>query len=205
MSSADHTRPPTRSRASRTTTSWPACTIRYAAISPANPAPTTTTRIPLPPASARTDPRARRAGGFRFRKMSGRQRCRPRCAARRSGRRRPGPGASPGPRDVVQVMDRVVNEVAGERLDREMGAVAAAAGALPLNGGHVPETDRDSLGGFGQFTGHHDGILLAVTVSDRGGVLIPVGVQGIVLGQHQLQPLVIQPQDVADMAAVLQG
>ena len=61
------------------------------------------------------------------------------------------------------------------------------------------------LGGFGQFSGHHDGILLAVTVSHRGGVLIPVGVQGAVLGQHQLQPLVIQPQDIADMAAVLQG
>jgi hypothetical protein len=36
-------RPPTRSRASRTTTEWPAATSARAAASPENPAPTTTT------------------------------------------------------------------------------------------------------------------------------------------------------------------
>src|SRR4051812_29567865 len=40
----DHTRPPTRSRASRTTTSWPPRTSPVAAASPAGPAPTTATR-----------------------------------------------------------------------------------------------------------------------------------------------------------------
>src|SRR4051794_41778033 len=36
-------RPPTRSRASRTTTEWPAATSARAAARPENPAPTTTT------------------------------------------------------------------------------------------------------------------------------------------------------------------
>src|SRR5256885_461417 len=44
MSSCDHTRPPTRSRASSTTTSQPRWVSCHAAISPAKPAPTTTTR-----------------------------------------------------------------------------------------------------------------------------------------------------------------
>src|SRR5437763_1744104 len=43
-SSRDHTRPPTRSRASSTTTSAPARANASAAASPANPAPTTATR-----------------------------------------------------------------------------------------------------------------------------------------------------------------
>ena len=38
-----HTRPPTRSRASRTTTDRPAWDSRRAAVSPARPAPTTQT------------------------------------------------------------------------------------------------------------------------------------------------------------------
>ncbi len=40
----DHTRPPTRSRASTTSTSAPARASASAAASPANPAPTTITR-----------------------------------------------------------------------------------------------------------------------------------------------------------------
>src|SRR5258705_13411136 len=38
-----HTRPPTRSRASSTTTERPACARRHAAVRPAKPAPTTQT------------------------------------------------------------------------------------------------------------------------------------------------------------------
>ena len=45
--------------------------------------------------------------------------------------------------DVVEVVHGVVDEVAGEGLHGEAGAVAAAAGALPLVAGHALEPARD--------------------------------------------------------------
>jgi hypothetical protein len=47
---------------------------------------------------------------------------------------------------VVQVMDRVVNHVPGERLDREPGAIAPAARAKPLVGHELIKT-LSKLGG----------------------------------------------------------
>jgi len=51
--------------------------------------------------------------------------------------------------DVIEVVDRVVNEVPGERLDGELGPVAAAAGAGPLISLNRGESRRDRLGGLG--------------------------------------------------------
>ncbi len=39
--------------------------------------------------------------------------------------------------DVVEVVNRIVDEVAGKTVDREMGCVAANAGALPLIGSYI--------------------------------------------------------------------
>lgn len=63
----------------------------------------------------------------------------------------------------------------------------------------------DDLSGGGLLPGHYDGILLAVAVLDRGGVLVPVGELRPVLGEHQSEPLLMQAQDITDMTAMLQG
>jgi hypothetical protein len=68
---------------------------------------------------------------------------------------------------VIEVMDRIVDEVPRKRFNREIGAVAAAAGALPLTGGKRPETCRDRLGSLNQLGGNRGGILLAVAVGNR--------------------------------------
>ena len=47
-------------------------------------------------------------------------------------------------------------------------------------------------------------VLLGVAVGDGGLVLVPVREQRVVLAEHQLEPLVEQPEHVADVAAVLQ-
>src|SRR5215469_9507830 len=113
-------------------------------------------------------------------------------------------GVLPGTGDVVKMMDWIVDQVPAEGLDREMRSVAAAAGALPLAGGDGVEVGCDNLCSGGQLRGYHDGVLLAVPVRDRCGVLIPVRVQGPVLREHQGQPLLIKPQHIANMAAILQ-
>ncbi len=53
--------------------------------------------------------------------------------------------------------------------------------------------------------GHHGRILLAVAIRDRRGVLVPVGELRPFLREHHLQPLLIQSQDIADMAGILEG
>ena len=63
----------------------------------------------------------------------------------------------------------------------------------------------DHLGCGGQFPGHDDGVLLAIAVLDCRSVLIPVRELWPVLGKHQSEPLLIQPQHITDMAAILQG
>jgi hypothetical protein len=67
---------------------------------------------------------------------------------------------------VIQVVDGVVDEVAGERLDSELGAVAAAALAGPLVAMDRGKARRDRLGGLGKLGGHHSRILLAVAPGD---------------------------------------
>jgi hemoglobin len=53
-------------------------------------------------------------------------------------------GAQSG--DVVEMVNRVVDEVPGEGLHGERGPVAAAAGAQPFAAGHALEAVRDDLG-----------------------------------------------------------
>src|SRR3984885_14523058 len=87
----------------------------------------------------------------------------------------------PSPADVVQVMDRIVNQVPGEAVDGEPGAVAARTSTLPLRVGEPGKTIGDAMGGLGQLAGDHGGILVLVVVRDRGRILVPVGEDGIVL------------------------
>src|SRR5438094_327030 len=101
-------------------------------------------------------------------------------------------------------MHRVVDEVAGEGLHGEAGAVAARAGALPLVAGHALEPARDGERRLAQRRRDLGGVLLAVAVGDGGLVLVPVREQRVVLAEHQLEPLVVQAEHVADVAGVLQ-
>src|ERR1700735_2913632 len=108
----------------------------------------------------------------------------------------------PSAADIVQVMDRIVNQVPGEAVDGEPGAVAARPGALPLRAGEPGKTIGDAVGGLGQLAGDDGGILVLVVVRDRGRVLVPVGEDGIVLVEHHHQPLVKDPEHVSYVAAV---
>ena len=45
----------------------------------------------------------------------------------------------------MDVVDQVVDEVAGERVDRETGTVAARSGAIPLRSGHPVEVVGELL------------------------------------------------------------
>src|SRR4029077_9480927 len=102
------------------------------------------------------------------------------------------------------MVHRVVHEVAGEGLHGEAGAVAAGAGALPLVAGHALDPARDREGRLAQRRGHLARVLLAVAVGDGGLVLVPVREQRVVLAEHQVEPLVVQPEHAADVAGVLQ-
>src|SRR5262249_59937799 len=89
------------------------------------------------------------------------------------------------PGHVVEVMDRVVDEIPCERLDGEPGSVAADAGPLPLIPGYALEPGRDGVGGRTQPGRHRGGVLLAVTVGNGRVVLVPVGVVRLVDREHQ--------------------
>src|SRR6266571_3335282 len=106
--------------------------------------------------------------------------------------------------DVVEMVHRIVDEVAGEGLHGEAGSVAAAAGALPLGAGHALEPGGDGGRRLVQRRGDLGGVLLGVAVGDGGLVLVPVREQRVVLAEHQLEPPVVQPEYVADVAGVLQ-
>src|SRR6266851_2170671 len=105
-------------------------------------------------------------------------------------------GAAAG--DAVEMVHRVVDEVAGEGLHGEAGAVAAVAGALPLVAGHRLEAAGEGEGRLAQFGGDLGGVLLGVAVGDGGLVLVPVREQRVVLAEHQLEPPAVQPEDVPD-------
>ena len=75
---------------------------------------------------------------------------------------------------------------------------------------HVVALDRgevvgEAVGRLGQIDGDGRRRLLPVAVLDRGGVLVPVGEDRIVLGQHEREPLVEDPIHVTDVARVLEG
>jgi len=64
-----HTRPPTRSRASKTATDWPAWDKRRAAVSPANPAPTAQTSGSIARPAMRRTSRAGKEANMRAARM----------------------------------------------------------------------------------------------------------------------------------------
>jgi hypothetical protein len=102
-------------------------------------------------------------------------------------------------------MDRVVDEVPREGLDRELRTVAAEAGPLPLIAGDAGEPGRDEVGGGRELGRDVSRILVGISVLDGSRVLISVRVARAVNRQHQGEPGVIQAQDVANVTAVFQG
>ena len=94
-----------------------------------------------------------------------------------AGRPRPPQPASPllgggargvsGAGDVVEMVDRVVDQVPREGLDGEVGSVAAAAGALPLTGGKRLEAGGDRLGRLVQFGGYRGPVTTGQAGSPR--------------------------------------
>jgi probable F420-dependent oxidoreductase len=114
------------------------------------------------------------------------------------------PGRVPHPGHVVQVMDRVVNEITAERLDGEHRAVTAPPGPAPLVAADGREPAGQGVRGGAKLPRDLRRVLLAVPVGDRGLVLVPVRVDRVVLGQHQPEAVVVQPEHVPDVAAVLE-
>src|ERR671911_2732769 len=71
-------------------------------------------------------------------------------------------GGLPLVRDVVQVVNHIMEEVPRERLDGEPSPVAAAAGASPLLRDDFVEMVRDDVGCIFELDGDGARILLAV-------------------------------------------
>ena len=119
-------------------------------------------------------------------------------------RRRPGSGPSV-PGHVVEMMDRVVEQVAAEPRDAEAGAVAAPSGPEPLLAPHScrsrqparprhrPTAPRRPPG-----PARRSAASTAVTSWSQ------FGIERIVLAQHEKEPLVVERADVAHVAGVLQ-
>lgn len=101
-------------------------------------------------------------------------------------------------------MNDVVQEVAREGVDRERRTVAASAGSLPLLTVDRIEVCGDGCGCVVEFLRHGRRVLLVVPRLDGSRVLVPVGVERIVLLQHQAEPVVVEPEDVADVTAVFE-
>ena len=95
----------------------------------------------------------------------------------------------------------VVQEVAGERGDRERRAVAAPAGPLPRRDGGEPRSASPPRRRSSAATSAGS---LSPYRRDRGGVLVPVRVQRVVGAEHEPEPLVVDAEHVADVAAVLE-
>src|SRR5712691_9650792 len=106
---------------------------------------------------------------------------------------------------ILQVVDRVVQEVASKRFDGEARAVGARPGPLPLVVAHAIEGGGELLSRHHQGLAHRRRIVLPVALRDGGGVLIPVGEGRIVLRQHQPEALLEQHKHVADVAAIFEG
>ena len=106
--------------------------------------------------------------------------------------------------DVVGVVHQVVREVLDQRLDREHRPVRAPARPGPLLAGDLPRWSRRSgPPATVQLVADLRGPLPPVLPFERGGVLVPVGEQRVLLGEHRAQPAVEHVADVAHVAAVL--
>src|SRR5438105_1793393 len=105
---------------------------------------------------------------------------------------------------VVGVVDNVVQVVDRDRRDGEFAAVAAQTAPRPRVGWHVGVGVGHDTCGIEQFGGDRGGVLGRVVIGNRGVVLVPVRKLRVVLGKHQLDPVVEDPVHVADVAAVFQ-
>jgi len=114
------------------------------------------------------------------------------------------PGRVPYPGHVPQVMHRVVNEVAAERLDGEHRSVTAPPWPAPLVAADGGEPAGQRVRGGAELPRDLRRVLLAVPFGDRGLVLVPVRVERVVLGQHQPEAVVVEPEHVPNVAAVLE-
>ncbi len=73
----------------------------------------------------------------------------------------------------------------------------------------VVGTERVEAGGehrrrFVDLAGHPRGILFVVAVVHGRDVLVPVGERRVVVGEHQLQPLVVETEHITHVAGVLE-
>ncbi len=106
------------------------------------------------------------------------------------------------PGDVPEVVEGVVHHVRGEGGDGEVLVVASHAGSLPLVAGYQIEGLGQRVSGFGQFGRYGRRVLQVVPFLNGGGVLIPIGVGGIVLVEHEAEAVFVETKYIADVAGV---
>ena len=97
-----------------------------------------------------------------------------------------------------------MQQVLAKGLDGEDRAVAAPTSALPVALAHPVEGRGNRLRRLRELTADHCGVLRAIGVGDRRGVLVPVLEHRIHLRTHEVHAGVEDAAYVADMAAVLQ-
>jgi hypothetical protein len=105
---------------------------------------------------------------------------------------------------VPEMVDWVVDHVPGNRVDGEGRAVRPTTSPIPLGSSYLIQPHGHVLRSGDEFGYHLTRILLLIAVLDRGSVLIPVGIEGIVLGQHQGDASVVPPEHVPYVTCVLQ-
>src|SRR5687767_13389144 len=105
---------------------------------------------------------------------------------------------------VVKMVDGVVDQISGERLDREASAVAPATRPFPRVALDGVETLRERSGICRQLSLHPLRIFLGVPLLDRGRVLVPVVVKRILFIKHAAKTFVIERVHIANVTRVLE-
>ena len=101
-------------------------------------------------------------------------------------------------------MNRVVDQVAGERVDGEGHTVASPTRTLPDLTGHGVERVGELVGRGHELRRNGLRIGLVVALLDCRRILIPVREQRIVVVEHEVQPVVVQSEHVAYVTPVLE-
>ena len=91
-----------------------------------------------------------------------------------------------------------------KRHHRELRSVRPEPAPVELIGSQGADPGDEGQGRGLELVGDDLRVLLGVPLLQGGHVLVPVGEGRLVLGQHQREPFVEQPVDVADVRAVLQ-
>ena len=104
---------------------------------------------------------------------------------------------------VPEVVLDVVEQVPGDRLDRELGAIAAGTATIPLVAADPIEQVGDLPGVRGERVGDLGRFLHGIPLG--GGLLVPVLERGrLALLEHLTDAFLEQVEHVADVAAVLE-